>query len=71
MVKGASRSYELLADSDDVGVVWGSKSGCETAGTTPGHDCLCSYASSTAGSVTHAARKRSPTRMGTNLSSWM
>ena len=41
-LKGVSRSFELRADLDDVGVVWESRSGYETAWATPGHDCLCS-----------------------------
>ena len=42
VLKGGPRSYELPAHSDDVGVVWESRPGYETAWATPGHVCLCS-----------------------------
>ena len=43
MLKGGARTYNLPKDLDDVGVVWESGSGYETAWATPGHVCSCSY----------------------------
>ena len=43
MLKGGARTKNLPRDLDDVGVVWESRSGYETAWATPGHVCLCSY----------------------------
>ena len=41
--KGWCHDFYLPRDPDDVGVVWESRSGYETASATPGHVCLCSY----------------------------
>ena len=38
-----ARTYNLPRNLDDVGVVWESRSGYETAWATPGHVCSCSY----------------------------
>ena len=43
VLKGDARTYNLLRDLDDVGVVWEFRSGYETAWATPGHVCSCSY----------------------------
>ena len=43
VLKGDARTYNLPGDLDDVGVVWESRSGYETAWATPGHVCSCSY----------------------------
>ena len=43
MLKGGARTYILPRDLDDVGVVWESRSGYETAWATPRHVCSCSY----------------------------
>ena len=43
MLKGDARTKNLPRDLDDVGVVWESRSGYETAWATPGHVCSCSY----------------------------
>ena len=43
VLKGGARTYNLPRDLDDVGVVWESRSGYETAWATPGHVCSCSY----------------------------
>ena len=43
MLKGDARTYNLPGDLDDVGVVWESRSGYETAWATPRHVCSCSY----------------------------
>ena len=37
MLKGDARTYNLPGNLDDVGVVWKSRSGYETAWATPGH----------------------------------
>ena len=43
VLKGDARTYNLPRNLDDVGVVWESRSGYETAWATPGHVCSCSY----------------------------
>ena len=43
VLKGDARTYTLPRNLDDVGVVWESRSGYETAWATPGHVCSCSY----------------------------
>ena len=43
VLKGGARTYNLPRDLDDVGVVWESRSGYETAWATPRHVCSCSY----------------------------
>ena len=43
VLKGDARNNNLPGDLDDVGVVWESRSGYETALATPGHVCSCSY----------------------------
>ena len=43
LLKGDARTYNLPRNLDDVGVVWASRSGYETAWATPGHVCSCSY----------------------------
>ena len=43
VLKGDARTYTLPGNLDDVGVVWESRSGYETAWATPGHVCSCSY----------------------------
>ena len=43
VLKGDARTYNLPRDLDDVGVVWESRTGHETAWATPGHVCSCSY----------------------------
>ena len=43
VLKGDARTYNLLRNLDDVGVVWESRSGYETGWATPGHVCSCSY----------------------------
>ena len=42
VLKGDARTKTLPGDLDDVGVVWESRSGYETAWATPGHVCSCS-----------------------------
>ena len=44
MLKSELRTYNLPENVDDVGVIWESRSGYETAWATPGHDCLWSFA---------------------------
>ena len=43
VLKGATRTYNLPRNLDDVGIVWEHRSGYETAWATPGHVCSCSY----------------------------
>ena len=43
VLKGDTRTYNLPRNLDDVGIVWESRSGYETAWATPGHVCSCSY----------------------------
>ena len=43
VLKGATRTYNLPRNLDDVGIVWERRSGYETAWATPGHVCSCSY----------------------------
>ena len=43
VLKGGARTHNLPRDLDDVGVVWESRSGYETAWATPRHVCACSY----------------------------
>ena len=43
VLKGASKTHELPANLDEVGVVWEHRSGHETAWATPGHGRLCPY----------------------------
>ena len=43
VLQGDARTYNLPGDLDDVGVVWESRSGYETAWATPGHVCSCSH----------------------------
>ena len=43
VLKGDARTYNLPRNLDDVGVVWGHRSGYETAWATPRHVCSCSY----------------------------
>ena len=43
VLKGDARTYNLPGDVDDVGIVWESRSGYETAWATTGHVCSCSY----------------------------
>ena len=43
VLKGDARTYNLLWNLDDVGIVWERRSGYETAWATPGHVCSCSY----------------------------
>ena len=43
VLKGDARTHILPRNIDDVGVVWESRSGYETAWATPGHVCSCSY----------------------------
>ena len=42
-LKGDARTYNLPRNLDDVGVVWESRSGYETAWATPRDVCSCSY----------------------------
>ena len=43
VLKGATRTYNLPRNLDDVGIVWERRSGYETAWATRGHVCSCSY----------------------------
>ena len=43
VLKGDATTYNLPRNLDDVGVVWGHRSGYETAWATPRHVCSCSY----------------------------
>ena len=43
VLKGDARTCNLPRNLDDVGVVWESRSGYETAWATPRHVCSCSY----------------------------